>query len=168
MFFTRHQTQIFQFNLAKRISTIVRMGMVHRLLMKLTRLNSVVECAAVVWFMRLLYRTYRAGTAMSPVRVWEAGPLNKRLKCKNMHYGVLSNHMFGQCSGLSWSPVEAPTRVRIPVRTFPIIISLHFQSFFNMKTSVLRLYVELQHVFEICCFQFIGCDMIININGSIS
>ena len=30
----------------------MRMEVVHRLLLTLTRLNSVVECAAVVWFMR--------------------------------------------------------------------------------------------------------------------
>ena len=41
----------------------------------LSRLNSVVECAAVVRLVReKLPVHFRAGTAMSPVRVWEAGP----------------------------------------------------------------------------------------------
>jgi len=41
----------------------------------LSRLNSVVECAAVVRLVRVkLPVHFRAGTAMSPVRVWEAGP----------------------------------------------------------------------------------------------
>lgn len=41
----------------------------------LSRLNSVVECAAVVRHVReKLPVHFRAGTAMSPVRVWEAGP----------------------------------------------------------------------------------------------
>jgi hypothetical protein len=40
-----------------------------------SRLNSVVECAAVVRLVRVkLPVHFRAGTAMSPVRVWEAGP----------------------------------------------------------------------------------------------
>ena len=41
----------------------------------LSRLNSVVECAAVVRFIReKLPVHFCAETAMSPVRVWEAGP----------------------------------------------------------------------------------------------
>lgn len=41
----------------------------------LSRLNSVVECAAVVRLVRVNLPVHlRAGTAMSPVRVWEAGP----------------------------------------------------------------------------------------------
>ena len=41
----------------------------------LSRLNSVVECAAVVRLVReKLPVHFCAGTAMSPVRVWEAGP----------------------------------------------------------------------------------------------
>ncbi len=42
----------------------------------LSRLNSVVECAAVVRLVRVKLPPvhFRAGTAMSPVRVWEAGP----------------------------------------------------------------------------------------------
>jgi len=71
----------------------MRMKVVHRLLLTLTRLNSVVECAAVVWFMRPLCRTYRAGTAMSPVRVWEAGPFNKWLKAFQQMAKSLSNEL---------------------------------------------------------------------------
>lgn len=37
-----------------------------------THLNSVVECAAVVWSFRKVCEN-RAGTAMPPVRVWEVG-----------------------------------------------------------------------------------------------
>ena len=42
----------------------------------LSRLNSVVECAAVVRLVREIESPvhFCAGTAMSPVRVWEAGP----------------------------------------------------------------------------------------------
>ena len=41
----------------------------------LSRLNSVVECAAVVRLVREnLPVHFCAGTAMSPVLVWEAGP----------------------------------------------------------------------------------------------
>ncbi len=61
----------------------------------LSRLNSVVECAAVVRLVRVkLPVHFRAGTAMSPVRVWEAGPdTYPESKTFNGNIYILKRHL---------------------------------------------------------------------------
>lgn len=64
----------------------------------LSRLNSVVECAAVVRLVRVKLPPvhFRAGTAMSPVRVWEAGPeIKPRIeKLQREHLYIKKAFMF--------------------------------------------------------------------------
>ena len=61
----------------------------------LSRLNSVVECAAVVRLVRVkLPVHFRAGTAMSPVRVWEAGPeILPESKAFNGNIYIIKRHL---------------------------------------------------------------------------
>lgn len=68
----------------------------------LSRLNSVVECAAVVRLVReKLPVHFRAGTAMSPVRVWEAGPETfTRIELSNGNIYILKKRLrFARIAG---------------------------------------------------------------------